>query len=573
MYIFAKQIKNCTYYYAAINQRVNGQSRRVWQKYLGKAEDIVQRRANAQAQPYEAVIFEFGAVAALWLVAQRLQLVQIIDAFLPKRRQGPSVGQYLLIAALNRALCPTSKSKIGDWFDKTILRRLMPGISSPQLSSQHFWNHMDRMDEHHIRVVERELTETMIREFGLDLRAVVYDTTNFLTYLDSYTDADLPQRGKSKEKRNDLRIVGLALLVTLDCHVPLFHQVYPGNDHDSKTFASVTDELVLRYRALADVCEHVTLILDKGNNSASNQAQIDESPYYFVGSLVPSQHPDLLSVPMEEFRPLSADLAGCYAFRTRKDVLGAVRTVVVVFSDALYYGQLQGHSTKSKKAASALGDLCRQLERRRQGLTSRGKPPTVASVRKKVEDILSAQHLKEIVSWEVDEEDGVPVLRYEFDRQNENESVYRRFGKTILVTNNDDWPDEDIIRAYRGQYSVEHAFASMKDPHFVAWSPMYHWTDSKIRVHGFYCVLALMLSSLLRREVQMKADRGQIELADRSTESILQILSEIREVVNIYAPETKVKPQIAITRMTEMQRRLFDLLGLEAVASTQNYVE
>jgi transposase len=31
----------------------------------------------------------------------------------------------------------------------------------------------------------------------------------------------------------------------------------------------------------------------------------------------------------------------------------------------------------------------------------------------------------------------------------------------------------------------------MKDPHVVSFGPMHHWTDSKIRVHVFYCVLAL----------------------------------------------------------------------------------
>ncbi|MCL5780465.1 MAG: hypothetical protein M1119_06030, partial [Firmicutes bacterium] len=41
----------------------------------------------------------------------------------------------------------------------------------------------------------------------------------------------LPQRGHSKEKRSDLKIVGLAMMVTPDFNVPLFHEVYPGNDY------------------------------------------------------------------------------------------------------------------------------------------------------------------------------------------------------------------------------------------------------------------------------------------------------------------------------------------------------
>ena len=34
--------------------------------------------------------------------------------------------------------------------------------------------------------------------------------------------------------------------------------------------------------------------------------------------------------------------------------------------------------------------------------------------------------------------------------------------------------------------------------------PMYHWTDSMIRVHVFYCVLALTIASLLVRQLHLK---------------------------------------------------------------------
>ncbi len=34
----------------------------------------------------------------------------------------------------------------------------------------------------------------------------------------------------------------------------------------------------------------------------------------------------------------------------------------------------------------------------------------------------------------------------------------------------------------------------LKDPKVVSFSPMFHWTDHKIRVHAFYCVLALMVA-------------------------------------------------------------------------------
>jgi hypothetical protein len=56
---------------------------------------------------------------------------------------------------------------------------------------------------------------------------------------------------------------------------------------------------------------------------------------------------------------------------------------------------------------------------------------------------------------------------------------------------------------------------------------MFHWTDSKIRVHAFYCVLTLTLASLLQR----KAAQSGISL---SIKALFEALNGIQEVVNIY---------------------------------------
>src|SRR5207248_834242 len=77
-----------------------------------------------------------------------------------------------------------------------------------------------------------------------------------------------------------------------------------------------------------------------------------------------------------------------------------------------------------------------------------------------------------------------------------------QLGKRILFTDQKSWSNEQIILAYRSQSQVESAFADMKDHHFLSWEPMFHWTDSKIRVHAFYCVLAWTLASLLRPQFE-----------------------------------------------------------------------
>jgi len=260
-----KQIGGHTYYYARYCQRVDGKPKIVRQVYLGKIDDLVAaaERSQQPPQPLQTEVAAFGDTAALFHIAQRLDLVQLLDSILPaKRHQGLSVGQYLLLAAINRAVSPTSKLQFADWYRQTVLTRLLPADPAA-LSSQNFWNHMDLVTAEHVLACEKQIAQRLMQRFQLDLRALVYDGTNFFTYINTRTPGELPQRGHNKQKRGDLRQVSLGLLVSADFHIPLFHKVYAGNVNDSTEFRSITEELSTHYRQLAESCDHITLFLTR----------------------------------------------------------------------------------------------------------------------------------------------------------------------------------------------------------------------------------------------------------------------------------------------------------------------
>ncbi len=554
----AKQIDGHTYYYARYCQRVDGKPKIVRQVYLGKIEDLVAstEQAHIPPQPLETQVASCGDIAALWEIAQRLDLVPLLDSLFPKRHQGLSCGQYLLLAALNRAIAPTSKGHLADWYRRTILTSLLP-VDPALLSSQNFWNHMDLITSDQILQFERQMTERLIQRFQLDLRALVYDGTNFFTYINTRTPSQLPQRGHNKQKRGDLRQVNLGLLVSTDFHIPLFHRVYAGNVHDSVEFRSITEDLAAHYRDLVQSCDHITLIFDKGNNSAEAFQTLAETPFHFVG-----QHPDLLAVPRRRFRALSTPrLEGVEVYRTEKKVFGETRTVLITFNQNLLDGQLQGLTASLNKARRKLRDLQQQLSRWRQGKV-KGKAPALEPVRKQVQAICSGQFVKTILKAEVCAVRKGLELTYSTDQAALERLSRVQLGKTILFTDNADWLDEDIVLAYRSQYHIENAFRQMKNPHFLGWSPMYHWTDSKIQVHAFYCVLALLLTSLLQREL---ARQGE----ELSVCRILEELGGIQETLIVY-PRRQGQRQhttaTCLTRMSPLQSRLFSLLDLKRYA-------
>jgi hypothetical protein len=137
-----KILRGKPYYYLRECQRVNGKPKIVSTIYLGTPQSIFDRLLRPQ--PSNLALREFGASAALFSIAQALQVVTTIDRHVPKRgSQGPSVGHYLLLAALNRCIAPCSKAQMADWYQKTVLARLLP-LSLTQLTSQRFWDNVSR---------------------------------------------------------------------------------------------------------------------------------------------------------------------------------------------------------------------------------------------------------------------------------------------------------------------------------------------------------------------------------------------------------------------------------------------
>ncbi|MBI4469954.1 MAG: IS1634 family transposase [Acidobacteria bacterium] len=550
-----KLVRGHPYWYARECQRVQGKPKIVWQKYLGKAEDIAAAMGAPASipEPKEILLSDFAAPAALYDLILQLDLIGAIDRHAGKRDQGVSVGTYMALAAINRCLSPRSKAALAEWYQGTVLRRLLP-VPVNLLTSQRFWDHMSYLDADKISAIEQDLTRTLMDRFQIDLSCLLYDTTNFFTFIDSFNDAPaLARRGKSKEKRMDLRIVGLALLVTKDFHIPLLHQVYPGNMHDATQFASTTETLVARYRLFAQRVHDITLVYDKGNNSQENQTRLDNSSYHFVGSLSPVQHPDLLRIPLSRFHPLPGeDLSGVLAWRTRKHVLGAERTILVTFNPELFLTQA---ATILRELRKRTGKL-RELQRHLAHPSGRGKPLTVESVQEQVQVILSGRHMKELILVKVSGQKGAPHLSYRVDQTTWHRLERTLLGKNILFTDQQSWSDEEIVRAYRGQHHIEEAFKRMKNPHFVSWRPLHHWTDQKIRVHAFYCVLALLLSSLLRRTLAQKGIEASIV-------KILSTLSNIKEVALLYRdPRSRMQPIVRLSQTTPLQDQLIAALGL-----------
>ncbi len=547
-----KVIHGRAYYYLRETARVGGRPKVVRTVYLGRADDILARLEQA-SEPVRVETHSFGAVAAALKVARALGIGEAVDRACPKRSQGPSVGSLIELAAVNRAVCARSKRAFGDWYAQTALARLVP-LSASALTSQRFWDAMGRLDEAEIAQAEAEIAGKALERFALAPETLVYDTTNFATFVDSGNQRNtLARRGHSKQGRRDLRLVGLALVVALDGCVPLAHRPYAGDRPDASEFPAAVSLLRRRLAELGLPEEALTLVYDKGNNSKANQALADELSLAIVGSLVPTHYPELLAIPRERFRLLEGDPT-TLVHRARAEVFGRERTVVLSHSQRFHARQRRGLAQTLLKARRALWEL--------KGVVERGKhhmdEPALAA---RLKEITKPRWLSELLRVEADL--AARSLRFSIDAARLAALDAELFGKRLIFSDRDDWSDEQIVEAYRAQAKAERAFRQMKHPVFGAFSPAFHWTDQKLRVHAFICTLALAIVHLIERE----ARRAGIEAG---TEQILRALSEIDEVTLVYPPAggRQGRPRVR-RRLAEMnadQSRLHEALGLAELA-------
>jgi transposase len=243
---------------------------------------------------------------------------------------------------------------------------------------------------------------------------------------------------------------------------------------------------------------------------------------------------------------------------TTVTALGVTRRAVLTHSQTLHNKQSRGFTQTLGTAIRRLVELQQRLA---GGATRRGRDAVQADIT----TILKPRWVAEVITATLTGDTPAELrLSWRTDIRARARLEQRLFGKRILFTNRDTWPVADVVAAYRSQSDAEFGFRQLKDPHVVSFSPMHHFTDSKIRVHVFTCVLALAVAHLMRRRA---TQAGQ----HLSVRELLDQLAGIGETVLLHHDGAKGRPraQRLLTDMTDTQRALAELFDISHYAPTR----
>jgi transposase len=561
--IVGKKRGGATYYYLVESARVGGKPRITSQEYLGTAEELAAAmRGGGLGLPGRVQHKDFGAVAAAWGVLEDLGAAGIIDEVAGARRAdaGASTGTYLALAALNRVVAPCSKLGFAGWWAKTAAPRFAK-IPGTVLDHRRFWDAMHAVTLEDLAEISRRIALAIVDQFGLDCSSVALDMTNFATFIDTANrKAPIAQRGKAKQKRSDLRLVGLGLVVTRDGGIPLTWHAYPGDRPDVTQFPAMIKALRGQYEAITAACGQqpagMTVVFDAGQNSEANFEFLAGTGLHYIGSVPASDCPDLTALPASVRSIVDRErFGGLTACDTRREVYGAERRAILTHSPELHQSQARGFDgTTLAKAGKSLDELAATLAR---GKTRRPREKVEAEIEK----ITAKAWVRRVITWQLSGEQPKDLrLTWQQDPKARAALEEELFGKHVLITDHDDWPVAEVVAGYRSQSEAESGFRQLKDTHVVSFSPMHHWTEHNIRVHVFTCVLALQVAHLMR----LKVRRAGLDLSVRA---LLGELAGIGETILLYQGDRgRPRAHRMLTDTSPVQDKLSDIFGLARYA-------
>ena len=565
--LITKWKKGKPYLYWVRSAWVHGHSRIVEQLYLGPRERVMEQihAQGTSAPPQEmpalrtVQLREFGASALFYSLAPQLGLIELINAHVPPappgRRTSLSVGHYLVLAAINRAAWPKSKRAFAEWYQGTVLARLVPALPD-ELRSQRFWDHMDLFEPEHCAPIQRELLSRIHERFSLGAQFLVYDTTNYYTFIHTFNSRpSLPQRGKNKQKRADLRQLSLALVVDEERGLPLYYRCYEGNVTDVVALGASLQEMVGQFLPQT-VSPRLTLVLDKGNVSRDNFKALTEAHFSFLAAIPAGWVRRLYQVSLKEYHPLALpDGRRIKVYSQPKKRLADIQgQLLVSFSPAFYRQQVRTLDLLQRKATQRLLQLRVSI----QQAVARNRPRTEKAVKGEIAQLVRHDRLKEFFSPTLALHHGrVQDLRWQWDRRTKRAIKHRDFGKTVLFTDRQELEPQRMVLADRSQATAEEMFRISKSRRPGLWWPASHWTDSTLSVHALYCFLALLLIRLLL-----------LRLHERNLSIGVDLLTErlrgIHEALVVYANGAA---QRVITERSPEQEALFAALDLGRLAA------
>ena len=434
--------KNGKTYLAEVeSKRINGKVVQKYLKYLGKEADGKTVLSSSISDASIQKVKLYGPLMLLNHLAEEISLLEILGEY----------GNEILSMVYAHCLDYRSINKMNHWFERTDLNMILDidGITEARLLSA-----LDSLEEKNSDFLQQQIFENVQKIYKLKVTGVVYDVTN--TYLFG-KKCSFAKLGKGKEGRKGKPIIQIGLGVTQKEGIPVFHKVYDGNTHDSRTFQDA-----ITYFEEYKIKEGL-FVFDRGITSKKAQSYIKRIKWKVLCGLS-------LTERLKTIISLENKIINNIENRVRLN-----KTTFHVIQKDYVLGDVKG------KLAICFN------EQQRLDLND-----SLYDEIKNAQILLSEK--KEIKSG----------LEKFFSKSgkvlNEKIKEAEEFHGYSCIFTTANLKAEEMIHVYFNKDLIEKAFHSLKG--IVRLRPIRHWLYNRVIGHVFICYLSYLLLSLLKLRLE-----------------------------------------------------------------------
>lgn len=418
-----------------------------------------------------------------------------MSEFLEKQGVSAKVTPVLAALVIGRLIAPGSERYTKGWAEKRSALYELTG--APLRSSLNSYYRagdtlygLKKELEEHLCNAEKEL-------FSLSEKLFFLDLTN--SYFEGEA-AGNPKAawGRSKEKRDDCKLVTLGLIVD-ESGFAKYSELFPGNQYEAETLAGMVRSLEQHLEPGSDR----TIVIDAGIATEENLKWLKENHYHYVAvnrgkapfekefsgmEVIKEDEKKGVKIEVKRFIQEEEVYLLCRSEKKIQKERSMRTRVEQLFTERLEYyraGLTVAHRTKKySKAVELVGKLKEKYPRAAklyevEVTPEADKPATDKSL--KAVDIV----------WK--KKEG------KYDRETAQEGSY------VLRTDRLDLGDEEIWGIYTMLGQIEYAFMCMKSS--LGLRPNFHQKEQRVDTHMFISVVAYHLLHVIESRLRAGGDK------------------------------------------------------------------
>lgn len=386
---------------------------------------------------------------------------------------------------ISRAVYPSSELKSVSYIKVNSAISEITGIDKDKLTKDLLYGISHEL--YKIKTpLEQYLSKRTNELFDLEDKIILYDLTN--TYFEGrMTGSKIAKFGRSKEKRNDARIVVLAVVINREGFLK-YSNVFEGNMADCKTLGSVIDAM-----SNQTSCSHrkPIVVIDAGIATDDNIAMLKNKGYDYMcvsRSSLKEYHADTAASPVE-------------IKDKKKQPIELLKVKTAGDNDQYLWVRSQAKALKEKSMNGLLSQRFEEgIQSIQEGIAKKGGTKKLNKVYERIgrlkQKYPSVHNYYDITIGD----DGNGTATKISCRHKTGQDPNKQAGIYFLRTSLKEYDEKTLWSIYNIIREIEYTFRVLKSD--LDLRPIYHKTDSAAMAHLNLGVLAYWLVATIRYQLK-----------------------------------------------------------------------